>query len=112
MSEKQSALKMSGGGAPSGWQCLKAVPIPFTIDPEKGTGEVSVARKPDEVLEGIPVHVYADTSPQASPLTKGYIGIQTGLPLRIVSANTDTGRPDTIDFYDYGARITIPPPPC
>ncbi len=37
-----------------------------------------------------------------------YIGIQTGLLRRIVFDKTGS----TLDFYDYGAKITITLPPC
>jgi hypothetical protein len=80
-------------------------------------GEVTVGRKPDTTIDGLPVHDYAyvQVSPGGSQ-SRGdvYLVAQTGLPRRVVNmAGKRTGgsqQPNTIDYYDYGAKITIAPP--
>lgn len=93
-------------GASSGWRCAKSRGTTTYFDTDKMQKDTTteVVRKPDTVIDGTPVHAYADAK------TKGelYVGAQTGLPRRAV----DPAKPATADLYDYGAPITITPPPC
>lgn len=97
-------------GAPSGWQCTKSreVSTYFDIARMRRDTTTDVIRKPDTVIDGTPVHVYAD----ANTGDELYVSAPTGLPRRV---RWDPGNPEksvTADFYDYGAPITITPPPC
>jgi hypothetical protein len=93
-------------GAPSGWRCTKSrgTTTYFDIDKMQKDTTTEVVRKPDTVIDGTPVHAYAD----AKTNDELYVGAQTGLPRRVVDGEKNA----TADFYDYGAPITITPPPC
>jgi hypothetical protein len=97
-------------GAPSGWRCTKSrkVSTYFDIDKMRTDTTTDVIRKPDTVIDGTPAHVFAD----ANTGDELYVSAPTGLPRRV---RWDPGHPEksvTADFYDYGAPITITPPPC
>jgi hypothetical protein len=93
-------------GAPSGWRCTKSreVSAYFDIDKMRKDTTTEVVRKPDTVIDGTPVHTYAD----AKTGDELYVGAETGLPRRAV----DHEKNATADFYDYGVPITITLPPC
>jgi len=66
-----------------------------------------VARRPNTVIDGTPVHTYVDASNPGDIL---YIGTQTGLPRRFIDGDKESG--GTGDCYDYGSRVTVTLPPC
>lgn len=84
------------------------------VDLANYKGEVTVVRKTDTSIDGLPVHDYAyvQVSPGGSQ-SRGdvYLAARTGLPRRVVNiAVRRTGesqQPNTIDYYDYGAKISI-----
>ncbi|HLW48812.1 MAG TPA: hypothetical protein VKW09_13720 [bacterium] len=100
------AIRYDVPGMPSGWRCGKSQTIStyFDIDKMRSDTTVEAVRKPDTVIDGMPVHVYAN----ANSGEELYVGAQTGLPRRYYSSDKRV----TADFYDYGAPITITPPPC
>ncbi len=80
-------------------------------EPLKGVA-VEYGRRPpsrDTIIDGTPVHAYADNS-SSEGSTAVYIGTQTDLPLRLLVVNG--GKTDTIDYYAYGAKVTITLPSC
>jgi len=93
-------------GAPSGWRCTKSreVSAYFDIDRMRKDTTTEVVRKSDTVIDGTPVHTYAD----AKTGDELYVGAETGLPRRVV----DQEKAAMADFYDYGVPITITLPPC
>jgi hypothetical protein len=93
-------------GAPSGWRCStgREHNTYFDIDKMRADTTTDVVRAPDTVIDGTPVHGYAD----AKTGDELYVGTQTGLPRRIVEREKTA----TVDFFDYGAPITITPPSC
>lgn len=108
---KQSSSRMTAPGQPAGWQCapLSAPVLGLfgNIDQfQKDLDTTPVARKPDTVVEGMPVHAYAEGTGTL------YVGVRTGLPRRIVDTDKENGGTITVDFYDYGAKITIVLPAC
>jgi hypothetical protein len=99
------------------WVCPPAETAPGLQQPIwDHQGEVTVARGQDLVIDGMPTHGYAYThtdNSQGHPLTtnqKLYVAVLTGLPRRAVVDRS--GSTMTLDFYDYGASITITLPPC
>jgi hypothetical protein len=68
------------------------------------------------VIDGMPTRGYDYTftsQVQGRPSTshqKLYVGVQTGLPRR--ASMEGDGYSSSIDYYDYGAKITITPPSC
>ncbi len=108
---KQSASRMAAPGQPSGWQCAPLSSPARGLfgnieNVKKDLDDTTVVRKPDTVIDGTPVHSYVE------PSGKGvfYVGVQTGLPRRIVDHDKEGG--GTMGFYDYGAKIAIVLPPC
>lgn len=95
----------------AGWRCPQ-IPQPTTL-PNLRTleGSVDISRGADTAINNTPVHtyLYATTSGASQRTTKGtwYVGSQTGLPARFVISGGGT-----IDYYDYGAAITITFPTC
>ncbi len=73
------------------------------------TGDLTIGRKPDTSIGGVPVHAYAYVF-QRSPRTKVggeiFIGAKTGLPLR-TTTDAPGGRVLTRDYYDYGVKIVL-----
>lgn len=95
----------------AGWRCVN-MPQPTTL-PNLSTleGSVDISRGADTTINSTPVHtyLYATTSAVSGRTTKGtwYVGSQTGLPVRFVISGGGS-----IDYYDYGAAITIAFPSC
>jgi len=113
---QQTAMKMSIPGAPAGWKCQAIPPQPAAV-PNVQTleGSVDVSRGTDTTINGTPVHtyIYSMTSATTNTTSKGtwYVGSQTGLPVRFLIGGS-AGNQTTMDFYDYGAAITIAMPSC
>lgn len=110
---KQSAARFVVPDQPPAWEChsLSAPQSSFVSDLDrvhKDLETIAVVRKPDTVVEGTPVHAYAD----AAGAGTFYIGIRTGLPRRSTGIDKGKGETITLDFYDYNAKITIVLPPC
>jgi hypothetical protein len=93
-------------GAPTGWQCStgRGVSTYFDIDKMRRDTTTQAVRRPDTVIDGTPVHGFAD----ANTGDELYVGIQNGLPRRVIDKQKNV----TADFYDFGAPIAITPPPC
>ena len=81
-----------------------------------GDQTVTVTRVQGLVIDGMPTRGYDYTftnQVQGRPSTshqKLYVGVQTGLPRR--ASMEGDGYASSIDYYDYGAKITITPPSC
>jgi hypothetical protein len=93
-------------GAPSGWRCTTSKTMPRQIDTDRMQKDLTdVNRRPDTVIDGMPVHGYADSKDSIEL----YVGARNGLPRRLIGKDKQgyTG-----DFYDYGAPIAFTPPPC
>lgn len=112
----QSRYRMTGTGAPAGWQCQGIPPIPRANDPATMQGTVDVARGPDSAIDGQAMHVYLYTIEASAAGQPGtvkttlYVGTGNGLPRRVIIAAGGTEQ--TADYYDYGASIQIALPPC
>ncbi len=97
------------------WACdTKAA----TSEPEPTSvpGPVKTARGAETTIGATPVRTYTYSwqvlveGKYITRTTTVYVGMQTGLPRRSVSPLV---RGDYIlDYYDYGAHIEIPLPPC
>ena len=107
----QTRERVNMPGRPAGWRCsTKSRPLDTRFDLDRVRKDLTeVVRKPDTVIDGIPVHTYA---PAAGGATALYVGFQTNLPRRLVLVDGQSGKTATIDFYDYGVPITIILPPC
>jgi hypothetical protein len=109
--------RMNAPGVSGAWTCL-TVPGRDLTDPSNAGGIVEIARGFDTTINGTRVrtYTYAWTPPvQAKAhvetgMVTIYVGVQTGLPRRFVAAFPSGSQ--TIDYYDYGAKITITLPPC
>jgi hypothetical protein len=101
----QSATRMNMPGTTPAWRCgaAKAGDRPL-FDPTRATGTYNVSRGPDTVIDGTPVHTIFSTNGDKKDTI--YVGSQNGLPKRVINGE------DTIDYYDYGAQVTITLPPC
>jgi hypothetical protein len=104
----ENRMHLEYPGAPSSWRCTNAETM--TILRQIDTGRMQkdltdVNRRPDTVIDGVPVHGYADSKDSIEL----YVGTQSGLPRRLVGKDN---RGYTADFYDYGAPIPFTPPPC
>ncbi|HXX37214.1 MAG TPA: hypothetical protein VEP50_03555 [bacterium] len=108
------ATKIDMPGAPAGWRCRSNASTNAQVpaDPTTATqGTIEVSRGPDTTIEGTPVHTIIYTrSEGAGGKDTMYVGSQTGLPRRLVSESG--GHSTTVDYYDYGAPISITLPQC
>ena len=98
-------------GQPTGWRCTtNPRPLATIVSLDRIRKDMTeVVRKPDAVIEEMPVHTYADASGGGATV---YVGVQTGLPRRLFLFDKKSGKTGTVDFYDYGAPITITLPLC
>ena len=109
---------MSVPGVPDSWLGNKAGPRPPVSELKDLFSEVEVSRRSDTVIAGVPVHTYNLTSAilggdqTAKTTTIIYVGIQTGLPRRSVTRYPLSAEEVVIDYYEYGAPITITLPAC
>jgi len=106
---KEIRMHTSGPGAPAAWQCAKTgMAFPFPINTDKLQRDLAdVNRRPDTVIDGTPVHAYADTK----DIVELYVDSQSGLPYRSINSDKPPNG-YTADFYDFGAPIAFTPPPC
>ncbi len=101
----------------SGGTCQKlpaAVPVKTPKEMiEHGDTEITitVARGDAETVEGTPTQTYLLTveSRGTTVREKLYVATASGLPRRLEIRGT---QPTTIDYFDFGAPITINSPPC
>jgi len=106
-----SAAKMSGAGVPGGGQCRRspgAKPGQCFRDPTEFSGEMTVSRRPDTEIEGTAVHDYGyiEVAPGGARSSGDvFLGTQSGLPRRVLI--TEGAKAGALDYYDYGATITI-----
>ena len=114
----ETRYRVSVPGVPDTWLCNNAGPRPPVSELKDLFSEVEVSRRPDTVIAGAPVHTYNLTSAirggdqTAKTTTIIYVGIQTGLPRRSVTRYPLSAEEVVIDYYDYGAPITITLPAC
>ena len=69
---------------------------------------MTVSRRPDTEIDSTPVHdsAYIETAPEGARSSGDvFLGTQSGLPRRVLI--TEGGKAGTLDYYDYGANITI-----
>lgn len=113
----QSAMRYAGPQMPGGGMCRKGASMqkPFK-DPADFQGEITVTRQQDTAIDGTPVRAYAYETIQSGIRSTGviYVGTQNGLPRRGVDTYSGDNGPmtATLDYYDYGAKITIALPNC
>ncbi len=102
-------------GKTGSWACDTK---PATSEPEPTSvpGPVKTARGAETTIGAAPVRTYTYSwqvlveGTSITRTTTVYVGMHTGLPRRSVSPLV---RGDYIlDYYDYGAHIEIPLPPC
>lgn len=116
----ETRARVNGPNAPGTWfSCGEANPhLPPPVDLRNFLGRVEASRGPDAVVEGTLVHSYEITSTfqgngqTATTKTVFYIGAETGLPRRSVTPYALGPGDVVMDYYDYGASITIALPPC
>ncbi len=102
----ENRMHLEYPGVPSGWRCTDSATMLRQIDTDKMQKDLTdVNRRPDTVIDGMPVHGYADSKDSIEL----YVGAQNGLPRRVVGKDN---RGYTADFYDYGSPIPFTPPPC
>ena len=113
----QSRFRFNAPGAPGAWVCQGSPSIEFPTNPARAIqGTVDVSRGRSAIIEGSGVRTYIyryAATVQGRPVHETvtlYVGTQTGLPRRAVTS--DEQRDATIDFYDYGAKLSIQLPPC
>lgn len=116
------AYRITGPGETAGWRCSPEgnswpTVTAFDIDKiRKDLDAAQVVRKSDTVIDGTPVRAYAAEQIVDGARSTGaaYVGAQNGLPRRLITTYQGDNGPvtETIDFYDYGAKITIAMPPC
>ncbi|HXX36773.1 MAG TPA: hypothetical protein VEP50_01280 [bacterium] len=115
-----ATTRSTAPGAPNGWKCAAAAPRAIAsalgfADPtqtwRQGVGTVQMARGRDTTIERTPAHTIVATGESgATGMETVYVGSQTGLPRRIVLESA--GQLTIVDYYDYGASITITLPQC
>jgi hypothetical protein len=111
-------VRVNGPGAPGTWICSEAGRRLPHIDLRDFLGKVEASRGPDALIAGTPVHTFGLRSTfqgngqTATSQTVVYIDTNTGLPRRSVTPNPLGPGEVVIDYYDYGAQITIALPPC
>jgi hypothetical protein len=105
------------------WTCPPAgQPAPGpNMDPKSLTGEVAAARGPLETVDGVQTHTYTYAyktqvgipggGPPFEVTTKLFVA-PIGLPKRIQTLDKSGAVDMTIDYFDYGAPITITLPAC
>ena len=103
-------------GVPTAWQCQAVPQNARPTDPMSIEGIVEVARGKDTTIDGTPVRTYAYTTTRDNftRRTTLYVEMPTGLPRRTVTGVDSGGIAvgQTIDFYDFGAQISITLPSC
>ncbi len=101
-----------------GWRCVHgglAAPLPFgPLEMQRDNRDITVevTRGPDTLIDGAPVRTYVYAHFYYK--TTLYVGTQSGLPRRAVTAAPSAlgSGEQTIDYYDYGSKIEITLPPC
>jgi hypothetical protein len=109
--------RMNVPGVSGAWTCLTVAGSDLT-DPSNAGGIVEIARGSDTTINetGVRTYTYAWTPPVQTKahvetgMVTIYVGVQTGLPRRFVAAFPSGSQ--MIDYFDYGAKITIRLPPC
>lgn len=107
---KEIRTRYNMPGAPAGWRCTtdsRSLETFYNMSRIR-KDLTEVVRRPDAMIEGTPVHAYADVAGRGTL----YVAAATGLPRRLVLVNIQSAKTATIDFYDYGAPITIMLPSC
>jgi hypothetical protein len=115
----ETRARVNGLNAPGTWACGDAIrrPPPIDlIDLIDFLGKVEVSRSPDIRIEGTLVHSYEITSTiqgnGQTDTTIFYISTETGLPRRSITPYSFGSGYFVVDYYDYGAQITIELPAC
>lgn len=88
------------------------LPNPREAMQQRSDAVIQVTRGGAEVVEGTPTQTYnlTITAQGTTVRQKLYVATATGLPRR-VELSSDQGT-IVIDYFDYGAAITINDPPC
>ena len=107
-------VRVRQGNGP--WTCVPSAgpaPIPNT-NPQQMAGEVTAARGPAVVIEGVQTQSYSYTWKDAVSTSnlKLYVAVNNGLPKRIESLDNKGAVEMTINYYDYDVPITINLPAC
>ncbi len=105
-------VRFRQGGGP--WMCTgQPVPV-LDTDPQKLTGEVTAAKGPAAVIDGVQTQSYTYTwkDQQITTYLRLFVAKSNGLPKRIEDLNDKGGVQSTFDYFDYDAPITITLPVC
>ncbi len=114
----ETRYRVSVPGTPDAWFCNNAGPPPPVSELKDLFSEVEVSTLPNTIIAGAPVRTYGLKSAirggdqTAKTTTILYVGIQTGLPRRSITHSPLSAGDVVIDYYDYGAPITITLPAC
>lgn len=110
----KSASRRTVGGQTSNWSCSEPQAGPQApADPKSAKGEVTVRRIGEAAIGGTSTSGYEFTwVQQGQAITQRMYIARDGLPRRLVVLD-GSGKPQTtMDYYDFGAPITIEPPRC
>ena len=114
----ETRSRVIGPGVLGSWVCGGVETRRLAIELKDYLRVVEASRLPDTLIEGLPVHTYAvaytirGSSQTATAKTIFYVGIQTGLPRRSITSYPLGSGGLVVDYYDYGAPITITLPAC
>ncbi len=109
--------RVTGPGVPGRWECSAAGPQrPIVLTMKDFGMALEVSRRPDILIAGSPAHtyvlVYSVQGGKPAGATILYIDAQTGLPRRSVTPYPLGAGEVIVDYYDYGAPISITLPAC
>jgi len=109
--------RVTGPGVPGTWECSAAGPQrPIVLTMKDFGMALEVSRRPDILIAGSPAHtyelVYSVQGGKPAGATILYIDAQTGLPRRSVTPYPLGAGDVIVDYYDYGAPISITLPAC
>ena len=109
--------RVTGPGVPGTWECSAAGPQrPIVLTMKDFGMALDVSRRPDILIAGSPAHtyelVYSLQGGKPAGATILYIDAQTGLPRRSVTPYPLGAGEVIVDYYDYGAPISITLPAC
>jgi outer membrane lipoprotein-sorting protein len=95
------------------WICAPAPPLSFpNTDLASLSDKIIAAKGPVATIDGTVTRSYTYTYPGQGYTIKLYVAIAEGLPKRVEVVDSSGAVESTLDYYDYGAPITIDLPAC